>query len=160
MPLYIAKSGAVGSRNFSSHVGELKVVRADGQVFNLKSIKGDLAGRAFTLKQKFVDVPPSLHHFFEGSFQHYNEVGDIRYYNAHKDFQIQLVIGLDALAFAPLELGRGHDDHGQLVIYRSFISGALMVAGSRRSGAATAVRGEANQRSYVITDENNQYYTE
>merc|ERR1712020_268073 len=61
----------------------------------------------------------------------------------------------DALAFAPLELGRGHDDHGQLVIYRSFISGALMVAGSRRSGAATAVRGEANQRSYVITDENN-----
>ena len=155
VPVTVGVNGAVGSRNFSSHVGELKVVRADGQVFNLKSIKGDLAGRAFTLKQKFVDVPPSLHHFFEGSFQHYNEVGDIRYYNAHKDFQIQLVIGLDALAFAPLELGRGHDDHGQLVIYRSFISGALMVAGSRRSGAATAVRGEANQRSYVITDENN-----
>ena len=155
VPVTVGVNGAVGSRNFSSHVGELKVVRADGQTFNLKSIKADLSGRAFALKQKFVDVPPSLHHFFEGSVQHINEVGDIRYYNAHKDFQIQLVIGLDALAFAPIELGRGHDDHGQLVLYRSYISGALMVAGSRRSGAATAVRGEANQRSYVITDENN-----
>ena len=92
---------------------------------------------------------------FEGSYQHYNDVGDIRYFNAHSDFQIQLVIGLDALAFAPIEVGRGHDDHGQLVVYRSFISGALMVAGSRRSGVATASRGEIHQRSYVITDENN-----
>ena len=155
VPVTVGVNGAVGSRNFSSHVGELKVVRADGQVFNLKSIKGDLAGRAFTLKRKFVDVPPSLHHFFEGSYQHYNDAGDIRYYNAHSDFQVQLVIGLDALAFAPIEVGRGHDAHGQLVIYRSFISGALMVAGSRRSGAATAIRGETHQRSYIITDEDN-----
>ena len=63
--------------------------------------------------------------------------------------------GLDALAFAPIEVGRGHDAHGQLVIYRSFISGAVMVAGSRRSGAATAIRGETHQRSYIITDEDN-----
>ena len=155
VPVTVGVNGAVGSRNFTSHVGELKVIRADGQAFNLKAIKGDLAGRAFTLKQKFVDVPPSLHHFFGGSSQYYNEVGDIRFYNAHSEFQLQLVIGLDALAFAPVEIGRGHDDHGQLVVYRSFISGAVMVAGSRRTGAATSVRGEVNQRSYIVTDEDN-----
>merc|ERR1719266_3110342 len=56
VPVTVGVNGAVGSRNFSSHVGELKVVRADGQTFNLKSIKGDLSGRAFTLKQKFESV--------------------------------------------------------------------------------------------------------
>ena len=155
VPVTVGVNGAVGSRNFSSHVGELKVVRADGQTFNLKSIKGDLSGRAFTLKQKFVDVPPCLHRFFEGSYQHYNDVGDIRYFNAHSDFQIQLVIGLDALAFTPVEMGRGHDEYGQLAVYKSFISGAVLVAGSRRSGNAASNHGESHQRSYVITDENN-----
>ena len=98
---------------------------------------------------------PCLHRFFEGSYQHYNDVGDIRYFNAHSDFQIQLVIGLDALAFTPVEMGRGHDEYGQLAVYKSFISGAVLVAGSRRSGNAAPNHGKSHQRSYVITDENN-----
>ena len=155
VPAVIGVNGANTSRNFASHVGELQVQKADGSCFTLKAIKGDLSAKAFTLKEKFVDVPPPFHPHFDGTHQTYNDAGDLRVKNVVEDFQVQLLIGLDACAMAPMELARYHDECGQLVLWRSLISNQVIVTGSRRTGASTTVRTSSNQRSYVITEEGN-----
>ena len=77
MPVTVGVNGATGTRMFASQVGELRIVNAGGNCFSLKAIKSDLSGRAFALKRKFVDVPPELQHHFGGTYQYYNEVGDL-----------------------------------------------------------------------------------
>ena len=156
VPVTVGVNGATGTRMFASQVGELRILNADGTSFSLKAIKSDLAGRAFTLKRKFVDVPPGLQHHFGPTFQYYNEVGDLRHYNVSDDYQVQLVIGLDAIALSPMELARGQDENGQLMIWRSLISNQVLVSGSRKTGSAAAIRREADQRSYIIQEEGNQ----
>ena len=66
------------------------------------------------------------------------------------------MIGLDAIALSPKELGRGQDENGQLMIWRSLISNQVLVSGSRKTGSAAAIKREADQRSYVILEEGNQ----
>ena len=156
VPVTVGVNGATGTRMFASQVGELRIVNAGGNCFSLKAIKSDLSGRAFALKRKFVDVPPELQHHFGGTYQYYNEVGDLRHYNVSEDYQVQLVIGLDAIALSPKELGRGQDENGQLMIWRSLISNQVLVSGSRKTGSAAAIKREADQRSYVILEEGNQ----
>ena len=156
VPCKVGVNGAIGTKKYDSHIGDLKVIRSDGSYFHLKAIKGDLSSKAFTVKRKFIDIPPPLQHHFGNNVQSYNEVDDIRYYNAPEDFQVQLVIGLDAVALSPMELGRCFDEFGQIAVWKSAISNNLMVTGSRKTGSAAAGRGEANQRSYVIAEEGNQ----
>ena len=156
VPCKVGVNAAVGTKKYDSHIGDLKVIRSDGSYLFLKAIKGDLSSRAFAIKRKFIDIPPPLQHHFGNNVQSYNEVGDIRYYNAPEDFQVQLVIGLDAVALSPMELGRGLDEFGQLAVWRSVISNNLMVTGSRKTGGAAAGRGEAHLRSYVVAEEGNQ----
>ena len=153
VPATVAINGATGTRRFASQVGELKLINADGMMFSLKAIKSDLSEKAFTLKRKFVDIPQSMQHHFWSTIHRYNEVGDLRHFNIAEDYQVQLVIGLDAVALSPMELQRGQDEHGQLVIWKSLISNQVLVTGSRKSGIAAAVRKEADQRSYVILEE-------
>ena len=155
VPVAVSVNGANTSKMFSSHVGELQVLKADGTYFTLKAIKGDLSGRAFELKDKFVDVPPPLHPHFSGTMQTYNDVGDLRVKNVTEDFQVQLIIGLDACAMSPMEMARYHDESGQLVLWRSLISNQVIVTGSRKTGLAATIRTSSNQRSYVITEEGN-----
>ena len=156
VPVTVGVNGATGTRMFASQVGELRILNADGNSFSLKAIKSDLSGRAFALKRKFVDIPPGLQHHFGGTYQYYNEIGDLRHYNVSDDFQVQLVIGLDAVALTPMELGRGQDENGQLMLWQSLISNQVLVSGSRKTGNAAAIRREADQRSYVILEEGNQ----
>ena len=156
VPVTVGVNGATGARKFASQVGELRIVNADGTCFSLKAIKSDLSGKAFTLKRKFIDVPPAMQHHFGQTFQYFNEVGDLRHYNVSEDYQVQLVIGLDAIALFPRELDRGQDENGQLVVYQSLISNQVLVSGSRKSGSAAAIRREAEQRCYVILEEDNQ----
>ena len=156
VPCKVGVNGALGTKKFNSHIGDLKVIKADGSFFYLKAIKGDLSCNAFKVKRKFVDIPPPLQHHFGPNARSYNELGDIRYYNAPEDFQVQLIIGLDAVALSPMELGRSLDEYGQLVVWRSVISNNLMVTGSRKTGSASAAKGEVHQRSYVVAEEGNQ----
>ena len=156
VPCKVGVNGAIGTKKYDSHIGDLKVIRSDGSYFHLKAIKGDLSSKAFTVKRKFIDIPPPLQHHFGNNVQSYNEVGDIRYYNAAEDFQVELVIGLDAVALSPMELGRCFDEFGQIAVWKSAISNNLLVTGSRKTGSAAAGRGEANQRCYVIAEEGNQ----
>ena len=157
VPCKVGVNGFLGDKKYDSHIGDLKIIRSDGSYLYLKAIKGDLSSKAFTIKRKFVDIPPPLQHHFGNSVQSYNEMGDIRYYNAPEDFQVQLIVGLDAVAlFAPMELGRTFDEFGQLVLWRSVISNNLMVTGSRKTGSAASGRGGAHQRSYVIAEEGHQ----
>ena len=139
----------MGSKKYDSHIGDLKIIHADGSHFFLKAIKGDLSSEAFAIKRKFIDIPPPLQSHFPNP-QSFNEVGDLRYYNAAEDFHVQLIIGLDSTALFPMEIDRGCDDFGQIAIWRSLISNSLMVTGSRKTGSAAAGKGVANQRSYVI----------
>ena len=156
-PCKVGVNGALGTRKYDSHIGDLKVIRSDGSFLFLKAVKGDLSSRAFAIKRKFIDIPAPLQaHFGNASAQSYNEVGDLRYYNASDDFQAQLVIGLDAMALYPVELGRSLDEFGQLAVWRSVLSNNLMVTGSRKTGSAAAGGMDANQRSYVIAEEGNQ----
>ena len=55
-----------------------------------------------------------------------------------------------------MELARGQDENGQLMIWRSLISNQVLVSGSRKTGSAAAIKREADQRSYVILEEGNQ----
>ena len=150
-PARVAVNGANSSRCFKSHVGELRVLKADGTWLPLRAIKGELSGRAFTLRPKTVDIPYPLHHHFEGTAPSYNDMGDLRVSNLSGESRVELIIGLDACAMAPFEVARWHDDHGQAALYRSAISNKLIVTGSRRTGATTT-SGEAgtDQRTYSV----------
>ena len=105
VPVTVGINSATETRKFRSEVGELRIVNAQGASFSLKALKSDLSGRAFAIRRKFVDVPPRLHHHFGPSYQHVNEVGDVRHYNISEGAtdQVQLVIGLDAVALSPME---------------------------------------------------------
>ena len=151
VPTKVGVNGANGSRLFQTLVGELRIMNADGTCFNLKAIKSDLSGRAFALKRKFVDIPSSLQHHFGGTFQYYNEIGDLRHYNVSEDYQVQLIIGLDAVALSPRELDRGQDENGQFMLWRSLISNQVLVTGSRKTGWAA----NRNRGDYVIIEEDN-----
>ena len=155
VPTRVGVNGANSSKSFRSHVGELRLMKSDGTCIPLKAIKGDLSGRAFTLKPKTVDIPYPLHCHFEGTVQDFNDMGDLRVGNLTEDSRVELVIGLDACALAPFELARWHDNHGQTMLYRSVISNKVIVTGSRRTGAATTVSAGTSQRTYAIVEEGN-----
>ena len=161
VPVTVGINSATETRKFRSEVGELRIVNAQGASFSLKALKSDLSGRAFAIRRKFVDVPPRLHHHFGPSYQHVNEVGDIRHYNISEGAtdQVQLVIGLDAVALSPMELDRDQDENGQLIMWKSVISDRVLVSGSRKSGSAASVRNNVDHRSYVILEEGSQPVT-
>ena len=154
-PARVAVNGANSSRNYKSHVGEIRLLKADDTWLPLKAIKGDLSGRAFTLKPKTVDIPFPLHHHFEGTYQSYNDMGDLRVGNLSEESRVELIIGLDSCALAPFEVARWHDSHGQMLLHRSAISNKLIVTGSRRTGAATVDSTGTDQRTYSVLEEDN-----
>ena len=158
----VGVNGANGTRRFKSEIGELQVLNADGAVFCLKALKSDLSGKAFTIKRKFADVPPRLHHHFVPGYQEVNEIGDVRHWNLTEGAtdQVDLVIGLDAVALFPREIDRDQDEHGQLVMWRSLISNQVLVSGSRKSGWASPVYTQTvDHRSYVVLEEGDQPVT-
>ena len=154
-PARVAVNGANSTRNYKSHVGEIRLLKADGTWLPLKAIKGDLSGKAFNLKPKTVDIPRPLHHYFEGTYQSYNEVGDLRVCNFSEESRVELIIGLDSCALAPFEVARWHDDRGQMMLYRSAISNKLIVTGSRKTGAASVDSTGTAQRTYSVVEEGN-----
>ena len=154
-PARVAVNGVNSTRNYKSHVGEIRLLKADGTWLPLKAIKGDLSGKAFNLKPKTVDVPLPLHHHFEGTYQSYNDMGDLRVSNFNEESRVELIIGLDSCALAPFEVARWHDDRGQMILYKSAISNKLIVTGSRRTGAASADSTGTAQRTYSVVEEGN-----
>ena len=154
-PARVDVNGANSSKKYDSHLGEVRLLKADGKWLPLKAMKGDLAGRAFTLRPKTVDVPPHLHHHFEGTYQSYNDMGDLRVSNLKEETRVDLMIGLDSCALAPYEVARWHDSFGQLTLLRSVISNKLIVIGSRNTGSATIGSRGMDQRTYSILEEGN-----
>ena len=68
---------------------------------------------------------------------------------------MQLLLGLDNVAYMPkeMEMGRYADEGGQLILFHSFISGAVLPTGSRRTGHKSTMKYESGQRSYRIIED-------
>ena len=117
-------------------------------------LKGDLSSPAFSLKRKTVDVPPVLApHFARPDLLPTNDVGDIRVTQPIEDYQVQLLLGLDNVAWGPKEETRFADESGQLILYRSYISSQLLLSGSRRTGPGSTTTNDVGQRRYLIKEE-------
>ena len=126
--------GVNTNKTVSTHVGDLKIIRSDGTFVQIKAIKGELSSPAFSLKRKTVDVPPELApHFTEADLLRLptDDVGDIRVTQPVEDYQVQLLLGQDNVAWGPKEVDRVADGSGQLILYRSYISSQLLLSGSR-----------------------------
>ena len=82
-----------------------------------------------------------------------NDVGDIRVTQPVEDYQVQLLLGLDNVAWGPKEEGRFADESGQLILYRSYISSQLLLSGSRRTGPGSTTTNDVGQRHYLIKEE-------
>ena len=68
---------------------------------------------------------------------------------------MQLLLGLDNVAYMPreMEMGRYADEGGQLIIFQSFISGAVLPSGSRCTGYESTMKYEGGQQSYRIIED-------
>ena len=123
--------GVNSVKKFRTHIGNLKIICHDRTFIKLKALKGELSSPAFSLKRKTVDVPPVLApHFARPDLLPTNDVGDIRVTQPVEDYQVQLLLGLDNVAWGPKEVTRFADGSGQLILYRSNISSQLLLSGS------------------------------
>ena len=148
--------GVNSSKTLCTHIGDLRIIRRDGTFVQIKALKGELSSPAFTLKRKTVDVPPALApHFTEADLHRLptNDVGDIRVTQPVEDYQVQLLLGQDNVAWGPKEVDRVADGSGQLILYRSYISSQLLLSGSRRTGPGSTTTNEVGQRRYLIKEE-------
>ena len=145
--------GVNTTRNYSTHIGTLKILRQDGSYLRIKALKGELSSPAFTLKKKTIDVPPQFASMFaRPDMFPVNTMGDLQVTAPVDDLQVQLLIGQDNIAFGPREELRLADEGGQLICYRSYISDNLLLSGSRRTGEA-GVLNQVGQRRYLVTEE-------
>ena len=80
-------------------------------------------------------------------------MGDIRVTQPVEDYQVQLLLGLDNVAWGPKEEIRFADESGQLILYRSYISSQLLLSGSRRTEPGSTTTNEVGQRRYLIKEE-------
>ena len=147
----VETKGINSTKGYSTHVIELKVVRVDGTPVCIKALKGDMSSPAFTLKKKFINIPPQKSHYIAGSeLLPTNSIGDKRITQPAEDYQVQLLLGLDNVAYMPMELDRHADEGGQLILYRSCFSGLVLPSGSRRTGHESSLRYESGQRIYKV----------
>ena len=137
----------------STHIGELKVIRLYGSFIIVKALKADMSSSAFTLKRKTIDIPPELAHFISRSdLLPTNDVGDRRIIYPTEDYNVQLLLGLDNVAFTPREINRHADRGGQLILFRSLILGMVLPSGSQRTGRESTMKFEDGQLSYRILE--------
>ena len=92
-------------------------------------------------------------HFARPDLLPTNDVGDIRVTQPVEDYQVQLLLGLDNVAWGPKEETRFADESGQLILYRSYISSQLLLSGSRRTGQGSTTTNDVGQRRYLIKEE-------
>ena len=93
----VETKGINSTKGYSTHVIELKVVRIDGTPVWIKALMGDMSSPAFTLKKKFINIPPPRKaHYIAGSeLLPTNSIGDKRITQPTEDYQVQLLLGLD-----------------------------------------------------------------
>ena len=133
----INQSGINTSATTSTHICTIKVILIDGSSCVLKAIKSDMSAPGFTLKRKTIDIPPRLSQHITRSNLHViptNDIGDTRYTNPVENYNVQLLLGTDNVAYMPYELDRHADEGGQVILFRSIISGMILPCGSRRTG--------------------------
>ena len=154
VPVNITSNGINKSTATATHIGELKVIRQDGSSILMKALKADLSAPVFTLKKKAIDIPPELSQYISRSALPLptNDVGDTRITNPVEDYNVQILLGLDNVAFMPQEIARHADDGGQVILFRSMISGMILPCGSRRTGRASTTRIEGGQISHRILE--------
>ena len=95
----VAAQGINSTATYSTHVGELKIMRADGTHIRVKALKGEMSSSVFTLKKKSIDIPSPLAHLIPRlDLLPTNSVGDVRVTQPVEDYQVQLLLGLDNVA--------------------------------------------------------------
>ena len=146
--------GVNTTKNYSTHMGSIDILRQDGSYLRIKALKGELSSPAFTLKKKTIDVPQQFASMFaRPDLLPVNDVGDLQVTAPIDDLQVQLLIGQDKIAFGPKEEFRLADEGGQMICYRSYISMNLLLSGSRRTREGSRVLNQVGQRRYLVTEE-------
>ena len=71
-----------------------------------------------------------------------NSVGDVRVTQPVEDYQVQLLLGLDNVAYMPkeMEMGKYTIEGGQLILFQSFISGSVLPSRSRCTGYKSTMK--------------------
>ena len=143
---------ATGSSQLRTDEMILKVLLADGTYRFIKTIAAEMrAQKAFTLQTKFIDLPPKWNsqHFMNTLTVGQN--ANIRCANLTEGHDIELLLGSDLGALAPLEIDRYEDRAGCVTLYESKLQNELLLlGGSRLVGLTPVPSSDMHNRSFRI----------
>ena len=143
---------ATGSSQLRTDEMILKVLLADGTYRFIKTIAAEMrAQKAFTLQTKFIDLPSKWNsqHFMNTLTVGQN--ANIRCANLTEGHDIELLLGSDLGALAPVEIDRYEDLAGCVTLYESKLQNELrLLGGSRLVGLTPVPPSDMHNRSFRI----------